>query len=61
MPMHRLGQYPSELGHFALTWDSDGRLDRFIADCRNKPLLELHSLRPEEPFLISMFGGATRK
>ena len=60
MPLHRLGERPTELGHFAdLTCDSDGRLNRFIADGRSKPLLELHRLRPEEPYLIGMFlGGA---
>ena len=60
MPLHRLNEKPTELGHFAdLTCDSDGRLDRFIADGRSKPLLELHQLRSDEPYLIGMFlGGA---
>ncbi|QNI60139.1 arginine decarboxylase [Synechococcus sp. BIOS-U3-1] len=60
MPIHRLGEKPTELGHFAdLTCDSDGRLNRFIADGRSKQLLELHSLHPQEPYLIGMFlGGA---
>jgi arginine decarboxylase len=60
MPIHRLGEKPTELGHFAdLTCDSDGRLNRFIADGRSKQLLELHGLHPEEPYLIGMFlGGA---
>ncbi len=60
MPIQRLGEKPTELGHFAdLTCDSDGRLNRFIADGRSKQLLELHSLRSEEPYLIGMFlGGA---
>ena len=60
MPLHRLGERPKELGHFAdLTCDSDGRLNRFVADGRSKPLLELHGLKPDEPYLIGMFlGGA---
>ncbi len=60
MPLHRLGEKPTELGHFAdLTCDSDGRLNRFIADGTSKPLLELHPLQPDEPYLIGMFlGGA---
>ena len=60
MPIHRLGEKPTELGHFAdLTCDSDGRLNRFIADGRSKQLLELHSLQSEEPYLVGMFlGGA---
>ena len=60
MPLHRLNEKPTELGHFAdLTCDSDGRLDRFIADGRSKPLLELHQLQPDKAYLIGMFlGGA---
>ena len=60
MPLHRLRERPKELGHFAdLTCDSDGRLNRFVADGRSKPLLELHGLKPDEPYLIGMFlGGA---
>ena len=60
MPLHRLGEKPTELGHFAdLTCDSDGRLNRFIADGRSKPLLELHPLHPDQPYWIGMFlGGA---
>ncbi|MEK9631740.1 MAG: biosynthetic arginine decarboxylase, partial [Synechococcus sp.] len=60
MPLQRLGEKPTELGHFAdLTCDSDGRLDRFIADGRSKSLLELHALQPNQPYLVGMFlGGA---
>ena len=54
------------LGSFAdLTCDSDGKIARFIdPDGRSgrgqvKPLLELHNLRPGEPYLIGLFlGGA---
>ena len=60
MPVHRLDEQPTELGHFAdLTCDSDGKLSRFIDAGRSKPLLELHSLRQGEPYWIGMFlGGA---
>lgn len=60
MPLHRLDEKPTRLGHFAdLTCDSDGRLSRFISDGGSKPLLELHPLDPHEPYLIGMFlGGA---
>ena len=60
MPLHRLNEQPTRLGHFAdLTCDSDGKLSRFINDGQNKPLLELHPLKPHEPYLIGMFlGGA---
>ena len=60
MPIHRLDEEPTELGHFAdLTCDSDGKLARFIGDGQAKPLLELHALNPGEPYLIGLFlGGA---
>jgi arginine decarboxylase len=60
MPIHRLDEEPTQLGHFAdLTCDSDGKLARFIGDGQAKPLLELHALHPGEPYLIGMFlGGA---
>jgi len=60
MPIHRLDEQPTRLGHFAdLTCDSDGKLARFIGDVQAKPLLELHALREGEPYWIGMFlGGA---
>ena len=60
MPLHRLDERPTRLGHFAdLTCDSDGRLSRFISDGRSKPLLELHPLVADQPYLIGLFlGGA---
>ena len=60
MPIHRLEERPTELGHFAdLTCDSDGKLARFIDAGQSKSLLELHTLNPSEPYRIGMFlGGA---
>ena len=66
MPIQRLQERPDGLGSFAdLTCDSDGKIARFIdPDGRSgrgqvKPLLELHNLRPGEPYLIGLFlGGA---
>ncbi len=60
LPIHRLEEKPSELGHFAdLTCDSDGKLARFIDNGKVKPLLELHTFHPGEDYLIGMFlGGA---
>ena len=60
MPLQRLGEKPTELGHFVdLTCDSDGKLNRFISDGRHKSLLELHKLKTNETYLIGMFlGGA---
>ena len=60
MPIHRLDEQPTELGHFAdLTCDSDGKMARFIDVGQPKHLLELHPLKDEEPYVIGMFlGGA---
>ena len=60
MPIHRLDEQPTELGHFAdLTCDSDGKLARFIDGGQSKHLLELHALKDDEPYVIGMFlGGA---
>lgn len=60
MPIHRLNEEPTRLGHFAdLTCDSDGKLARFIGDGQSKPLLELHNLHKGEAYMIGMFlGGA---
>ena len=60
MPIHRLDEEPSQLGHFAdLTCDSDGKLARFIDNGQIKPLLELHKLKANEKYVIGMFlGGA---
>ena len=60
LPIHRLDERPNRLGSFAdLTCDSDGKLARFIDRGQVKPLLELHELRPGEPYWIGLFlGGA---
>ncbi|MED5264298.1 MAG: biosynthetic arginine decarboxylase, partial [Cyanobacteriota bacterium] len=60
MPIHRLNEEPTQLGHFAdLTCDSDGKLDNFIGHGQTKTLLELHNLRQNEDYMIGMFlGGA---
>jgi arginine decarboxylase len=60
MPIHRLDEEPTERATLAdLTCDSDGKIDQFI-DLRDvKSVLELHSLRPGEPYYLGMFlGGA---
>ena len=60
MPIHRLGEEPTQRGILAdLTCDSDGKIDRFI-DLRDvKSVLELHSFNPSEPYYLAMFlGGA---
>ncbi len=56
MPIHRLLEEPNQLGHFAdLTCDSDGKLAQFISNGNSKSLLELHTLKPNQDYLIGMF------
>ena len=56
LPIHRLDERPGGLGTFAdLTCDSDGKFARFIDRGQEKPLLELHGLRPGEPYWIGLF------
>ncbi len=60
MPIHRLDEEPTQRATLAdLTCDSDGKIDQFI-DLRDvKSVLELHPLKPNEPYLLGMFlGGA---
>lgn len=56
MPIHRLDEEPTRRGILAdLTCDSDGKIDRFI-DLRDvKSVLELHTLKPGEPYYLGMF------
>ncbi|WP_320673670.1 biosynthetic arginine decarboxylase [Prochlorococcus sp. MIT 1341] len=56
MPIHRLNEKPTQLGHFAdLTCDSDGKLSRFINHGQDKTLLELHEFNDHDEYLIGMF------
>jgi arginine decarboxylase len=60
MPIHRLTEEPTQRATLSdLTCDSDGKIDQFI-DLRDvKPVLELHELKPDEPYYLGMFlGGA---
>ena len=56
MPLHRLNEEPTQRATLAdLTCDSDGKIDQFI-DLRDvKSVLELHSLKPNEPYYLGMF------
>jgi len=58
MPIHRLNEKPTELAILAdLTCDSDGKIDNFICSGTDdvKSLLEVHELRPNQPYYIGMF------
>ena len=56
MPIHRLNERPVRRAVLAdLTCDSDGKVDRFI-DLRDvKNVLEVHPIKPGEPYYIAMF------
>jgi arginine decarboxylase len=56
MPIHRLDEEPDQRATLAdLTCDSDGKIDRFI-DLRDvKSVLELHTLKHNEPYYLGMF------
>ena len=56
LPIHRHCEKPTRLGVLAdLTCDSDGKIQKFI-DLRGvKRTLELHTLRPDEAYLIGFF------
>ncbi len=56
MPIHRLDEEPDQRATLAdLTCDSDGKIDRFI-DLRDvKSVLELHTVKPDQPYYLGMF------
>ncbi|MDX2098518.1 MAG: biosynthetic arginine decarboxylase [Leptolyngbyaceae cyanobacterium bins.59] len=56
MPIHRLDEEPTCRGTLAdLTCDSDGKIDQFIDLKDVKSVLELHTLKPSEPYYLAMF------
>lgn len=56
MPIHRLNQRPERRGVLVdLTCDSDGKVAHFIAPDGRKHALELHDLRPDQPYFLGVF------
>ncbi len=56
LPIHRLNEEPTQRATLAdLTCDSDGKIARFIGPKGQKDVLELHSLKPGEPYYLGMF------
>ena len=56
MPIHRLDEEPLRRGVLAdITCDSDGKVDKFVDRHDVKKTLELHSLRPGEPYYLAAF------
>jgi arginine decarboxylase len=56
LPLHRHDETPSRRAVLAdITCDSDGKVDRFI-DLRDvRRVLELHALKPDEPYYLAFF------
>lgn len=56
LPIHRLNEEPTCRATLAdLTCDSDGKIDQFIDRKDVKSILELHTINPQEPYLLGMF------
>jgi arginine decarboxylase len=56
MPIHRLHEEPTQRGTLVdLTCDSDGKINQFIHSRDTKTILELHPLKPNEPYYLGMF------
>jgi len=56
MPIHRLDEEPMRRGTLQdITCDSDGRIDNFVGGRRMKHSLDLHTLRPGEPYILGVF------
>lgn len=56
MPIHRLNKRPEHRGVLVdLTCDSDGKVSSFIAPDGRKHALELHDLRPGQPYFLGVF------
>ena len=56
MPIHRLAEEPVRRGTLQdITCDSDGKIDRFVGGRSGQPSLELHPVRPGEPYILGIF------
>ncbi len=56
VPLHRLDEAPPHRGVLVdLTCDSDGKVASYISPTGDKHALELHDVRPEEPYLLGVF------
>ncbi|MGJ3241470.1 MAG: biosynthetic arginine decarboxylase [Opitutales bacterium] len=56
MPIHRLGEEPTHTGLMAdITCDCDGKLDNFVDDKGLRKDLPLHSVNPDEDYILGAF------
>jgi len=55
-PIHRLDEEPNRRGIMAdITCDSDGKIDNFVDKRIEKKAIELHELKPGEPYYLGVF------
>ena len=56
VPLHRLDEQPTRRAMLVdLTCDSDGRITQYVSSNENKNFLELHALKPGEPYCLGFF------
>ena len=56
MPLQRLDEEPRRRAVLVdLTCDSDGKVSRYVSSLPDKRFLELHALRPDEPYYLGFF------
>jgi arginine decarboxylase len=55
MPVQRLDEEPTRRATLVdITCDSDGRIDRFIGETEDSPVLPIHELRADEPYYLAI-------
>ena len=56
VPLHRLDERPTRRAMLVdLTCDSDGKIRQYVSANEDKHFLELHPLRPAEPYYLAFF------
>jgi arginine decarboxylase len=56
MPLSRLDEKPSKRAVLVdLTCDSDGKVNRYVSDNEDKRYLDVHALKPGEPYRLGFF------
>ena len=56
MPLQRLNEEPQKRAILVdLTCDSDGKVSNYVSSAKDKRFLELHALRPDEPYYLGFF------
>ena len=56
MPIHRLDERPTRrVSLHDMTCDSDGKIGRYVGGRRKKTWIDLHPVRPGEPYILGIF------